>query len=139
MAAALLLSPMQAPGHTRLTDYVGTYADGPTHTIEIAVDAKGQLVAVIDDAIYQLKVTAQDEVTNNGGERIPFKRDIDGQVSGYIDDGQVHKKLSSRVPCDIVTLISTPARPAGEVYKYGSSGLRVGKNGRAVTTRSLYS
>ena len=118
MAAALLVSPMQALGHTPLTDYVGTYADGPNHTIEIAVDAKGQLVAVIDDATYQLKITAQDEVTNNGGERIPFKRDADGQVSGYIDDGQFHKKLSSKVSSDTVTLITTPARPAGEVFKY---------------------
>ncbi len=118
-AAALLSCPMQALGYAPLTDYVGTYADGPNHTIEIAVDAKGQLVAVIDDATYQLKVTAHDEVTNNGGERIPFKRDVDGQVSGYIDDGQFHKKLSSKVSSDTVTLITTPARPAGEVfYKY---------------------
>lgn len=118
LMAALLLGPMSTLGERPPTDYVGTYADRPNHTIEIAVDAKGQLVAVIDDATYQLKITGADELTNNGGEKIPFKRGVDGQVSGYTDHGQFHRKLSSKVSADTLALITTPARPARETYSY---------------------
>jgi CubicO group peptidase (beta-lactamase class C family) len=109
---------MQALGQTPLADFVGTYADGPKHRIEIAVDAKGQLIAVIDDATYPLKVTGQDEVTNNGGEKIPFQRGGDGQVSGYIDHGQYHQKLSPKVSAGTLVEINTPPRPAGEIFHY---------------------
>ena len=118
IVAALMLSPIRAMGATPPTDFVGSYDDGPNHTIAIAVDRKGQLVAVIDEAVYLLKVTGQDEVTNAGGEKIPFKRGADGRISGYTDDGQFHRKLSSKVTADTLTLVTAPARPAGEVYAY---------------------
>ena len=114
---ALLLKPAQAVGQTPPADFVGTYADGK-HRIEIAVDAKGQLVAVIDDASYPLRITGQDQVTNNGGEQIPFQRGADGHVSGYTEDGQFHPKLSAKVSSDTLALVTTPARPVGEVYRY---------------------
>ena len=114
----LLLAPLPALSQTPLIDFVGTYADGPNHRIEIAVDAKGQLVAVIDDATYPLRISGRDEVTNNGGEKIPFKRGADGQVSGYTDEGLFHRKLSSKVSADTVAMITTPARPPGVIYHY---------------------
>jgi len=45
LAASLVLvqtpaRPVATPA--RLTDYVGAYADGPNHRIEIVIDAKGQ-------------------------------------------------------------------------------------------------
>ena len=115
---ALLLSPAPALAQTPIADFVGTYADGPSHRIEIALDAKGQLVAVIDDATYPLKITGRDEVTNNGGEKIPFERGADGKVRGYVDEGQFHQKLSSKVSADTVSEIRAPPRPAGQTYRY---------------------
>jgi CubicO group peptidase (beta-lactamase class C family) len=107
-----------APTWTPLSDYVGTYADGPKHKVEIFVDTKGQLVAVIDDASYPLRITGTDELTNGGGEKIPFNRGADGRVSGYFDDGKWHEKLSPDVSADTRSLFTTPARPAGEAYRY---------------------
>lgn len=118
LIAAALIGPTHALAQTPLTDFIGTYSDGANHKIEIAVDGKGQLIAVIDDATYPLKITGQDEVTNNGGEKIPFKRGERGQVSGYIDHGQFHQKLSSKVSVETLEEITTPARPAGETYRY---------------------
>ncbi len=115
---ALALIPREALAQMPATDLVGTYADGPKHRIEIAVDGKGQLIAVIDDATYPLKIIGKDEVVNNGGEKIPFKRSADGQVSGYTDHGQFHPRLSATVSPDTLAMITTPARPAGEVYHY---------------------
>lgn len=101
-----------------LSDYVGTYADGPGHKVEIVIDGKGQLVAVIDDASYPLKVTGVDELTNGGGEKVPFQRGADDKIIAYIDHGQSHAKLSSDVSADTRALMTTPARPVGEVYHY---------------------
>src|SRR5947209_11557173 len=115
---ALLLSPMPVVAQTPLADFVGTYADGPKHKVEIAIDAKGQLVAVVDDAAYPLKITGQDELTNNGGEKIPFKRDVQGRVSGYFDHVEFHRKLSGSVSPETSAEITAPARPRGEIYRY---------------------
>ena len=71
---ALLLSPMPVVAQRPLADFVGTYADGPKHRVEIAIDAKGQLVAVVDDAAYPLRITGRDELTNNGGGRYSDQR-----------------------------------------------------------------
>ena len=115
---ALLITSTQGLGKTPVADFVGTYADGPMHRIEIVTDANGKLVAVIDDATYPLKITGEDEVTNNGGEKIPFKRRADGQIDGYYDQGLFHQKLSPRVSDETVAEISTPPRPTGDVYRY---------------------
>ncbi len=115
-SAILMAAPGAAP-QVPLADYVGTYADGPTHRIEIVTSPKGQLFAVIDDAKYPLAVTGPDEVTNNGGEKIPFRRGADGQVSGYVDHGQFHQKLSPAVSADAMGAFAPP-RPAGAIYAY---------------------
>ena len=117
-SAVLLFSPAPVLAQTPLADFVGTYEDGPKHRIEVATDAKGQLVAVIDDATYPLKITGKDELTNNGGEKIPFRRNADGRISGYVDQGQFHRKLSASVSQDTIAEISAPARPPGHAYHY---------------------
>ena len=116
--ALLLLSSERALAQTPLGDFIGTYADGPKHRIVIAPIGKGQLVAVIDDATYPLKLTGPDELTNNGGGKIPFSRGSNGQVVGYTDHGEFHRKLSSSVSGEILADISAPARAAGQVYHY---------------------
>ncbi len=116
LSLALSAAPADAPA-TPLTDYIGTYADGPTHKIEIVASPAGQLFAVIDDAKYPLAVTGPDEVTNNGGERIPFRRGADGKISGYVDHGQFHAKLAANVSDDAMGVFAPP-RPPGAVYAY---------------------
>ena len=117
--AVLAQNPVSPPATpTPLTDCVGSYADGPNHKIEIIIDAKGQLVAVIDDAVYPLKVTGPDELTNGGGGEVRFQRGPDGRVSAYVDHGHRHQKLSEYVSAETSALMTTPARPAGEVYRY---------------------
>lgn len=121
LAASAVLAQTPAPPRATpatLTDYVGTYADGPNHKIEIVIDAKGQLVAVIDDASYPLKVTGPDELTNGGGEKIPFQRGPDGKISAYVDVGRTHQKVSANVSAETQALVRTPARPPGEIYRY---------------------
>ncbi|MDE2495368.1 MAG: serine hydrolase [Alphaproteobacteria bacterium] len=97
-----------------ITDYVGTYADGSHHTIEIV--AGKTLFAVVDGATYALKVSGPDEVTTVNGEKIPFRRDIAGKVSGYEESGQFHRRLSTSVSAEAAQLAYP--RPAGEVYRY---------------------
>ncbi|MGZ3297833.1 MAG: serine hydrolase domain-containing protein, partial [Asticcacaulis sp.] len=106
------------PQAVQTADYTGSYADGPNHKVEIVVNADGQLVAVIDDAQYPLKVTAQDELTNGGGGKVPFHRGGDGRVDGYTDSGEFHRKLSAEVSADTLAMVMARARPAGEVYHY---------------------
>jgi len=103
-----------ASPHASLADYTGTYADGPHHTIEIV--AGGSLFAVVDGATYGLKVTGPDELTTIGGEKIPFRRDAKGRISGYTQDGRFHARLSTRVSAQSARLAYP--RPAGEVYRY---------------------
>ena len=97
---------------------MGLTLTAQNHRIEIALDAKGRLVAVVDDATYPLRVSGKDEVVNNGGETIPFKRGTSGQVTGYIDHGQFHRKLSPDVAAAIIANIRATARPEGAIYRY---------------------
>src|SRR3569833_3362073 len=73
-----------------LTVYVGTYADAPGHTIEIA-DGDG-LFAVVDDAKYPLRPAGKDEFTAAGGQLVSFPRDASGKVTGYEQDGKFHPR-----------------------------------------------
>jgi CubicO group peptidase (beta-lactamase class C family) len=78
-----------------LSDYVGTYADAPGHTLEI-VDGDG-LFAVQDEAKYRLRPSGLDRFTTITGQTIPFLRDAKGKVTGYVQDGEVHPRVSSAV------------------------------------------
>jgi CubicO group peptidase (beta-lactamase class C family) len=116
--AACVFATAPALAHTPLADFVGTYADGPNHKVEILVDDRGRLVAVIDDASYPLVVSGVDELTNGGGAKIPFHRDASGALDGYVDDGQQHARLSHEVSADTRAMLSAPARTAGAPYRY---------------------
>lgn len=84
---------------TPLADFVGTYAyaEGVTGKLEIAADAQGRLFAVLDEANYPLKITGRDELTNSGGNVLPFRRGADGQISGFVEDGRFNARLSGQV------------------------------------------
>ena len=98
-ALLLLLLPgsviAQATSALHLSDYVGTYADAPGHTLEI-VDGDG-LFAVLDEAKYKLRPCGEDQFTTVTGQSVTFLRDAKGKVTGYEQDGQFHPRLSSTV------------------------------------------
>jgi len=123
---ALLASYAAAQG-APISDYVGTYADGPNHAVEIV--AGKNLFAVVVDATYALNVTGPDEITTISGEKIAFRRDAAGKISGYTQNGQFHPRLSPSVSVNAARLAYP--RPAGEVYHYAPpddrhDGIRVG-------------
>lgn len=105
-----ILWAQQAP----LSDYVGTYADSPGHTLEIV--AGEQLFAVVDDAKYKLKASGVDQFSTVTGQTIPFRRGADGKVSGYEQDGEFHPRVSETVTPTSAAL--GRARPAGSAYQY---------------------
>jgi CubicO group peptidase (beta-lactamase class C family) len=98
------------------TDYVGTYADSPGHTLEI-VEGNG-LFAVVDEAKYILRPAAADQFTTITGQTIPFVRDANGKVTGYQQDGKFHPRLSSTVTVESAALASPRPRGAPADYHY---------------------
>ena len=95
---------------SRLADYVGTYADAPGHTIEI-VDGDG-LFAVVDDAEYALRPSGTDQFTTLTGQTVTFPRDASGKVTGYVQDGKFHTRVSTTITAESAAL-AWP-RPKGQ-------------------------
>jgi CubicO group peptidase (beta-lactamase class C family) len=113
----------QASPALHLSDFVGTYADAPGHTLEI-VDGDG-LFAVLDEAKYPLRPSAVDQFTTITGQTIPFLRDAHGKVTGYQEDGKFHPRISSTVTPEAAALAYP--RPKGLDYQYHApAGLRDG-------------
>lgn len=98
------------------TDFVGTYAyaEGVTGKIEIAADAQMRLFAVLDEANYPLRITGRDELTNSGGDVILFHRGADGQINGFVEDGQLNARLSNQVS----PMTGLDPWPQGGAYAY---------------------
>jgi len=78
-----------------LSDYVGTYADAPGHTIEIA-DGDG-LFAVVDEGKYPLGSAGVDQFSTMTGQLVTFPRDPNGKVTGYKQDGKFHPRVSTAI------------------------------------------
>jgi CubicO group peptidase (beta-lactamase class C family) len=100
----------QVPLRPHLSDYVGTYADEPGHTVEIV--AGDEFFAVQDEAKYLLRPSGVDEFTTAFGQKIPFRRDASGKVTGYEESGKFHPRISLTVTQDAVAL-GRP-RPQGQ-------------------------
>jgi CubicO group peptidase (beta-lactamase class C family) len=127
LVAANVLAQTQPP----LDDYVGTYEYGPGRTIEI-VNGDG-LFAVLDGAKYRLSPAGVDVVTNRGGQKIPFRRDESGNVTGFVESGKFFLRLSPTITKEAAALAHP--RPAGRDspadYRYhppadGRDGIPVG-------------
>jgi CubicO group peptidase (beta-lactamase class C family) len=93
-----------------LSDYVGTYADAPGHTLEIV--AGDGLFAVVDEAKYRLRPSGVDQFTTISGQTIPFPRDAQGKVTGYVQDGKFHPRVSTAVTPESAALARP--RPVGQ-------------------------
>lgn len=94
----------------QLTDYVGTYADTPGHAIEI-VDGDG-LFAVLDEAKYSLRASGADQFAPMAGPVVLFQRDASGKVTGYVQDGKFHPRVSTSVTVEAAALARP--RPLGQ-------------------------
>jgi CubicO group peptidase (beta-lactamase class C family) len=99
-----------------LTDYVGTYEESPGHTLEIV--AGDELFAVIDDAKYKLRRAGGDRFTNQPGDTIPFPRDARGVVTGYVEKGTLHRRLSPNVAPASAALARARPRNESGAYRY---------------------
>ena len=87
--------PAQAPPHLDLSDYQGTYRAEGGSTLEIV--AGDDLFAVLDEAKYHLQPAATDQFTTASGQTITFTREPQGSVAGYMQNGNLYPRLSSRV------------------------------------------
>ena len=100
----------QTTSAIHLSDYVGTYADAPGHTLEI-LDGDG-LFAVVDEAKYRLRPSGADRFTTLTGQTIPFLRDASGRVTGYEENGKFHPRVSVAVTPESAALARP--RPKGQ-------------------------
>jgi len=107
----------ELPG-PRLSDYVGTYADAPGHTIEIA-DGDG-LFAVVDESKYPLHFAGIDQFSTVTGQLVTFPRDADGKVTGYRQDGKFHPRVSATIAPESAALAEPRPKRNGspEPYRY---------------------
>jgi CubicO group peptidase (beta-lactamase class C family) len=106
----LLVAAAQIRPYHHLADYAGTYVDRPGHTLQIV--AGKELYAVIDGAKYKLIPAGRDLFTNVVGQKIPFRRNAAGNVTGYVEAGKFHPRLSRTVTPDAAALLHP--RPPGE-------------------------
>ena len=94
----------------QLTDYVGTYADAPGHPVEIV--AGDGLFAVVDEGKYPLRPTGVDQFSTISGQVVSFPRDANGVVTGYMQDGSFHPRVSSTITIEAAALARP--RPKGK-------------------------
>jgi CubicO group peptidase (beta-lactamase class C family) len=92
----------QQPTVPSLQDYVGTYADTPGHPVEILNE--NEFFAVQDDAKYSLIPKAVDAFSTMYGPKLSFRRDAQGAVTGYEQNGKFHPRVSSTVTAESTAL-----------------------------------
>ena len=74
--------------------------------------AGDELFAVQDGAKYRLQRAGADVFTLNSGEKITFPRDTSGKVTGFLQRGKLHRRLSLTVTAESAALAHP--RPPGE-------------------------
>ena len=79
----------------RREDFVGTYADTPGHPVEILDEE--EFFAVLDEAKYPLMPKGVDAFSTMYGPVLWFKRDANGTVTGYEQNGKFHPRVSTAV------------------------------------------
>jgi hypothetical protein len=99
-----------------LSDYVGTYADAPGHTIEIA-DGDG-LFAVVDEGKYQLRSAGVDQFSTMTGQLVTFPRDANGKVTGYNQDGKFHPRVSTAITPESAALAKSRSKGEDSPEQY---------------------
>lgn len=96
------ISAAQESRVPRLGDFVGTFADTPGHPVEIVNE--GEFYAVQDEAKYHLIPKGLDAFSTTYGPKLSFKRDAQGNVTGYEQLGKFHPRISSTVTPESLAL-----------------------------------
>ena len=97
-----------------LSDFAGAYEDGSNAPVEIV--AGDSLFAVLDEAKYPLAVTGPDTVRNPGGQTVTFRRE-NGRVTGYVEGGTFHRRISATVS-PASQALAWPRPPGSGPYVY---------------------
>ena len=107
----------QTPSSHPLSDYAGTYTYG---TGQIEIVAGDKLFAVLDGAKYALHPAGNDVFTNAVGARIPFRRDASGNVTGFVESGELRTRISPAVTPESAALAHPrpPGQDAPQDYGY---------------------
>jgi CubicO group peptidase (beta-lactamase class C family) len=105
-------SPPPNERHRALAEFEGVYAYHGGTTITI-VAADPLLYAVLDEAKYPLRFLGNDRFSNASGDTIPFRRDPDGIVSGFVERGVFFARRTPAVDPDTVALVRAGPRPLG--------------------------
>jgi CubicO group peptidase (beta-lactamase class C family) len=123
-----------------LADYEGVY-DYHGRTSLMIVAAGTDLFAVIDEAKYPLRAIGGDRFLNAGGDTIPFRRAVDGAVSGFVERAVFFPRRTSTIDPVVAADVRASPRPLGndgrpEMYRYAippdlGDGLVVGDAARA--------
>jgi len=107
----------QTPPSHPLSDYAGTYTYGAG---QIEIVAGDELFAVLDEAKYALHPAGNDVFTNAIGDRIPFRRDAAGSVTGFVESGKLRTRISRAVSPESAALAHPrpPGHDAPQSYVY---------------------
>src|SRR4051812_13751405 len=107
-----------------LSDYEGVYSyHGGTSLTIVATDSS--LFAVIDEAKYPLRPIGADRFLNAGGDTIPFRRALDGKVSGFVERTVFFPRRTQFVDPAVAADVRATPRPRGKdgevaPYRYAS-------------------
>jgi CubicO group peptidase (beta-lactamase class C family) len=98
-----------------LLEYQGIYAYHNSSSIAL-VAGDTVLFAVLDEAKYPLRRLGRDRFLNGAGDTIPFRRDSNGVVSGFVERTVYFPRRSADVDPHLAALVT--ARPRGEGTRY---------------------
>ena len=102
LSAAFSAISARTPPAVPLTEYAGTYEYEGGRKIEIV--AGEELFAVLDQAKYVLHASATDVFLTAGGQKLPFRRDANGTVLGFEENGHFYRRLSSQISAESASL-----------------------------------
>jgi len=97
----LLLPEQGAPAP--LSDFTGVYAYRNGATVAI-VPKGGELVAILDEAVYKLRRVDGDEFRNGTGQPVRFVRGEHGEVAGVKEAEDYFPRRTPTVPAELVAL-----------------------------------
>lgn len=97
------------PSAPDLTQYEGRYEYHDAGSLLVVASGE-QLIAIIGEGKYPLRVAGPDTFKNGGGDSIPFLRDATGRVVAFQEKGVSFKRLSSSVPADARRLLEPRPR-----------------------------
>jgi CubicO group peptidase (beta-lactamase class C family) len=105
----------QTPAASLLNDYQGHYEYEGQSTLDMV--AGKDLFAILDEAKYKLPASGTDTFLNGAGEKIVFRRDANGIVTGFEEHGHFYHRLSPQAS-SIALDLAYPRRNGDTSYTY---------------------